>query len=640
MCGIAGYFSKRDNVEYSNKKVQFMLSKIKHRGPDDYGIYDEKDYGSFGMRRLSIQDLTENAHQPMFSEDLLVSIVYNGELYNSSKKKNELIKEGFTFQSNSDTEVILKLYLKYNEDCLSHMEGMFAFAIIDKREDKFNPKLFIARDQIGIKPLYYSYQNKRLVFCSELLPLITSKNEKAVIDPNSIRQLLNFGSIKQPNTIFKDVCMLMPGHKIVYYNDEIKVKKYWDLKEGLSKFRSRQVRNLNPIITIEDSLRNSVKEQLCGDVKIGTFLSGGIDSSLIAAIASQESSNKINTYSIGFNTDLNIKSELSRAKLTAKFLETEHNEIIVDENYILDNIEKFISSLDQPSVDGLNTFIISDYTGKEVKVALSGTGGDELFAGYPWFKDMTDFKPTLISKFLVNYNFLSSIPLSGKIEKLKNTRDFLTYFSSLHQIFNVSEVAKIMKPQVSYLNFDPFYDFNSSDVLKDETSILNRTSGLVLNTYLLNQLLRDIDALSMAHSLEVRVPFLSLDLLYKALCIDDSLKLGIPDLAAPMGSYKRKGEKAILFMIGKKYLPPDFDLVPKNGFTLPFDDWLRGPLRNLVNVAFDYLVNEQTEFFDPKILVKIKKDYYNNKTQWYKVWTLMVTGIWLMNLNLSNKQSN
>jgi len=638
MCGIAGYISNDEDINISNKAVALMLKSIKHRGPDDSGIHNENNFGSIGMRRLSIQDTSNKGHQPMYSDDLLVSIVYNGEMYNAQKKKQELIKNGQNFKSNSDTEVILKLYLRYGEDCLLHLEGMFAFAIIDKRLDNSNPKLFLARDQLGIKPLYYIIKDEEFSFCSELTPFVTANLVKPKLNPNALRQLLNYGSVKQPNTILTDVEMLMPGFKIIYQNKIFRSEKYWDLENSLKKFKTNFNTNDNPVLTIEHSLRNSVKEQLCGDVKVGAFLSGGIDSSLIAAFLSQESSQKISTYSVGFNTDSNIKSELSRAKITSKHLDTDHNEIIVNEQYVLDNIENFIISLDQPSVDGINTYIISDYTAREVKVAISGTGGDELFAGYPWFKSMKQFKPSRIGNFFEKSNYLLKTPLGGKIDKITKKRDFISYFSSLHQTFNIPEISKILKPQASLLNFDIYDDFQYSDVLKNDESIINRTSGLLLNTYLLNQLLRDIDACSMAKSLEIRVPFLSLDVVYNALTIEESLKLGGIDLSAPKHSYRRNGEKVILFDIAKKYLTKDFDLIPKNGFTLPFDQWLKGPLRGLVEDSIDYLSKNQTEYFETKYLLQYKDHYYKGKIPWTKIWVLMVIGVWLKNISLDLKE--
>jgi asparagine synthase (glutamine-hydrolysing) len=630
MCGIAGYINKTDTIENTSIILSKMLNLIKHRGPDDSGIHLEDNFGAIGMQRLSIQDLSNNGHQPMYDKTKNVCIVYNGEVYNAGKKRDELIKEGYIFKSNSDTEVILNLYLKFNEDCLLHLEGMFAFAIIDKRKDNLNPKLFIARDQIGIKPIYYVNKFNSFAFCSELTPIIATHIVKPLLNQNSIKQLLNYGSIKQPNTIFQDITMLMPGHKLIFQNGEARIEKYWNLQDSLNEFRDKQNYNINPILRVENSLRNSVKEQLCGDVKIGTFLSGGIDSSLIAALLSQESNKKINTYSVGFNTDSNIKNELSRAKLTAKYLETHHNEIIVDEKYVLDNIEKFITSLDQPTVDGINSYIISDYTSKDVKVALSGTGGDELFAGYPWFRNMQAYRPTkFYNKYFQNSFFLKS-SIGGKIEKLYSKSDFLTYFSKQQQIYNFQELTNLLQFKLNYNILD---EFESSDVLKNEKSTINRTSGLLLNTYLLNQLLRDIDVCSMSNSLEIRVPFLSLDVIHNALDIDDSLKLGNLDLSAPIGSYRRNGEKIALFEIAKKYLPPNFDLIPKNGFTLPFDDWLKGPLREQVEFSIKYLYKNYSELFNENRLLKIKHDYYKNKLPWYKMWLLLILGKWLYNIN-------
>lgn len=638
MCGIAGYFNKNKQDSYTKNKVSLMLDSIIHRGPDDFGIHLEDNFGSIGMRRLSIQDLSSNGHQPMFDESSLVCLVFNGEIYNANKKRDELLVAGFNFNSRSDTEVVLNLYLNFGDDFLDHLEGMFAIAIIDKREDRINPKLFMARDQVGIKPLYYSMNDEMFSFCSELTPFISAGIIKSNLNPNSLRQLLNFGSVKQPNTIFNGVNMLMPGHKLIYQNGNFECIKYWSLENKLNQFRSNLITSESPLIRVENSLRESVKNHLCGDVKIGTFLSGGIDSSLMAALLSIESPKTISTYSVGFNTNSDIKSELSKAKMTSKYLGTDHNEIIVNEKYVLDNIETFICSLDQPSVDGLNSFIISDYTAREVKVAISGTGGDELFAGYPWFRDMKEFKPDLISNSSNNFNKFYKYSFGGKLENLTRKKDFITYFSTLHHVFNLSETIKIMKPQVSNLNLNIYDDFIKSDVLKNEESILNRTSGLLLNTYLLNQLLRDIDACSMSKSLEVRVPFLSLDLIYNALSIDDLYKLTNKDNTAPPNSYRRNGEKSILFEISKKYLPPDFDMIPKNGFTLPFDDWLKGPLRNLVDESIEYLIINQSEFFDSTYLLSLKNDYFKNKVPWYKIWIFLILGRWLLNIDIITKK--
>ena len=385
MCGINGILGIAD-ASLAKQKVQAMNTAMKHRGPDDDGFYVEENI-AFGHRRLSIIDLSAAGHQPMQSHDGRFQIVYNGELYNYKELKFELKRvvsgskdQAYFFQTDTDTEVIIAAYARWGEDCLNHFNGMYAFAIWDTHKKE----LFIGRDRLGIKPLYYLYTNNVLAFSSELRSLLASDLIPKKLDENSLVDYLRYQTVHAPNTILKGVKMLMPGHYLKSSNYKITIHNYWNLSKNRStspngKTYEDVCKDVNQLLT------KSVERRLIADVPFGAFLSGGIDSSAIVGLMTKVSSEKVKTFSVTF--DESEFSEAKYAQLIAKKFNTDHHEIILKPSDFLKELPNALKAMDHPSGDGPNTYIVSKATKNAgITMALSGLGGDELFAGYDVFK--------------------------------------------------------------------------------------------------------------------------------------------------------------------------------------------------------------------------------------------------------------
>lgn len=385
MCGINGILGLSDTT-LAKQKVQAMNTAMKHRGPDDDGLFAEDEI-VLGHRRLSIIDLSSAGHQPMQSHDGRFKIVYNGELYNYKELRFELKRvvsgsgeQAYFFQTNTDTEVIIAAYARWGEECVNHFNGMFAFAIWDS----LKKELFIARDRLGIKPLYYLYTNNVLAFSSEIRSLLASELIPKKLDENNLVDYLRYQIVHAPNTIVKGVKMLMPGHCIKAVNDKITLHNYWNITKNISnasdgKSYTQVCKDVNSLLT------KAVERRLIADVPFGAFLSGGIDSSAIVGLMSKVSTEKVKTFSVTF--DESEFSESKYAQLIAKKFNTDHHEIKLNPSDFLKELPNALKAMDHPSGDGPNTFIVSKATKEAgITMALSGLGGDELFAGYDVFK--------------------------------------------------------------------------------------------------------------------------------------------------------------------------------------------------------------------------------------------------------------
>ena len=385
MCGINGILGIADSG-LAKQKVQAMNIAMKHRGPDDEGFFVNGDV-ALGHRRLSIIDLSAAGHQPMASFDGRFQIVYNGELYNFKELKFELQRvvsgskeSAYFFQTNTDTEVIIAAYARWGEDCVNHFNGMYAFAIWDT----LKKELFIARDRLGIKPLYYIYTNNTLAFSSEMRSLLASDLIPKKLDENGLVDFLRYQTVHAPNTIVKGVKMLMPGHYMKSNNGKITIHSYWNLKKNINhasdgKSYAEVCKDVNHLLT------KAVERRLIADVPFGAFLSGGIDSSAIVGLMSKVSTEKVKTFSVTF--DESEFSESKYAQLIAKKFNTDHHEIILKPKDFLTELPNALKAMDHPSGDGPNTYIVSKATKEAgITMALSGLGGDELFAGYDVFK--------------------------------------------------------------------------------------------------------------------------------------------------------------------------------------------------------------------------------------------------------------
>lgn len=622
-----------------------MVHTLNHRGPDDNGVLEQPN-AILGMTRLAIIDTGSGGHQPMLSPDGQIAIVYNGELYNFREERSLLEKLGYSFRSTSDTEVALRMYEHYGDDFLLRMRGMFALAIYDKRKGPGHERLLLARDQLGIKPLLYTNFRGQFVFASEIKALLASGLIAADIDPVALRLLLTHGAIVQPHTILRGVKMLLPGHRLVLERGhEERVERYWSL--GLNRradLRSRAYED--QVEEVRSALEESVRLQMVSDVPLGAFLSGGVDSSLLVGLmANVTGEDRLKTFSVGFEAEGGHIDETDDAERTARFLGTDHSRVVVSGNDVRDRISHIAYHLDQPTVDGVNSYFVSMAARRRVTVAISGTGGDELFAGYPWFEQMVRDElrhqspslrltaKSLFASVARRPLFDSLVPMRGGY-RFANWRDdtgFLARYYAANPMFEAPWTARLLAPDLrseAQAGRSSHYDLLAIDELH-EGSVIERVTGLCLRGYTNNQLLRDIDAASMAHSLEVRVPFLDPVVADVALSLPDSAKMGAtPRSSVYPRSYREAGTKRILLDVGKDLLPPGFDTRVKHGFTMPFNSWLRGPLRETLRETLSYQTVAKRGLLEPGAVGAVRDQFLSGAIEWPQPWLLMMLELW------------
>lgn len=613
MCGIAGIFGRPDQPT-----VSAMTNALRHRGPDGHGLVTD-DRATFGHARLSIIDLSAAASQPMTTDDEQIWLTYNGEIYNFRELRDDLVTSGVVFRTQSDTEVILALYRRDGERLLSKLCGIFAFAIYDKRGGPGKERLLLARDHLGVKPLYHMQTARGIVFASEIKAMLKALPDRK-IDPTALRQLLAWGSVCQPRTLIAGVSMLPAGHLLVAEGGRTLIEPYWQPGLGrVSGLRSRSYADLVDIA--EAKLIEILDSQMVADVPIGAFLSGGIDSSLLVALISRRCTGAVRTFSVGFEQGSGVNDETDDAAEVAAFLGTDHSRVIVTAADAAANIRAIARDLDQPTVDGVNAWFVSRSVGGAVKVAISGTGGDELFAGYPWYGALD------------RHERLSRTPAyrARTLAKLLMGRgrpeSFVAAYARQYHIFGADDAIRYLSPQLR-AKADaggPEADLGAADILADGTPI-ERTTAICLGNYTRNQLLRDIDAGSMAHGLEVRVPLLDHDLADFALSLPDSAKV-LPG-AALAGSYDASGLKRLLVDIGRRYLPAGFPARAKKGFTLPFDSWLRGSLARVMSECLAAETVARRGFFDVQAVAGLSADFAQGRIGWTRPWLLMMTELW------------
>ncbi|MBE3139683.1 MAG: asparagine synthase (glutamine-hydrolyzing) [Thermoplasmata archaeon] len=638
MCGICGFWNHPNS-----ERVKRMMAAMRHRGPDDSGLFwDEKV--SMGMARLAVIDLNPTGHQPMCNPEETVWIVYNGEVYNFKSEREHLEALGYRFMSTSDTEVILRLYEYYGDEFLLRLRGMFALAIYDKRRGPGKERMLLARDQLGIKPLLYAQVGSRFVFASEIKALLASGLIAPELDPEALRLLLTYGSVYQPRTIVSNVKMLLPAHRMILENGETRIERYWSLAVN----RYSDLRNSSyweQVEVLNDALVESVRLQMVSDVPLGAFLSGGVDSSVLVAMMTREAGHRIRTFSVGFEAEGAAIDESQDALRTARYLGTDHNRVLVRGQDVSDRIHHIAASLDQPSVDGVNSYFVSMAARQGVTVAISGTGGDELFAGYPWFMSMALQQGSAWMPFSNNVwemaEGFAGLPIfdpliptrSGKwLHALRSRSGFLNRYAAQYQIFGPGGAARLLAHELRQKTQSGRME--SRDLAPiDEVemgSVIERVTGLCLRGYTNNQLLRDIDATSMAHSLEVRVPYLDTVITDMALSLPDDAKLKQLDQlpSSTQSSYRATGAKRILIDIGKPLLPKDFDVQPKRGFAMPFDFWLRGPLRAVFLDSLSEGGIGQRGWFDYNQVAAVRDGFISGQSSWSEPWLLMMIELW------------
>ena len=508
MCGISGLLSVSpwSNLESVTQNLQSALT---HRGPDDQGVYINGDRQvTLIHTRLSILDLTSAGHQPMTIDGDRYWITFNGEIYNFLDLRSKLEAQGEKFNSHTDTEVILRLYHRKGKDCVHDLQGMFAFAIWDDHQKT----CFFARDPLGIKPLFYSQVGSQLIFASELKAILASKLISPQLNPTALYEYFSTGSVPEPLTLIRGIHQLSPGHYLEWYNGEISQSQYWQIDftpdNTIDELATRRI--------VREALIQSVQSHFLSDVPVGIFLSGGIDSTVILALARQTQNNDLSTYSIAFEESQ--FDEGSVARRTAQYFKTDHHEEIVTAASAKRLFSRYLKSLDQPSVDGFNTFFVSKLAAQNnKKVVLSGLGGDELFAGYGSFKTipkMMQYHSQLKSlKPLLKMSALGLGRLTQN-PKLKRLGDFFAVnattanaYQTMRGIFSRGEAEKLVRLYCPILNAMEYLNYSTISPRNKFPSMADEISYLEITRYMRNQLLRDSDVMSMRFGLELRVPF-------------------------------------------------------------------------------------------------------------------------------------
>jgi asparagine synthase (glutamine-hydrolysing) len=603
MCGIAGIISNQSSCSI----IEPMIKAMQRRGPDDNGTWCSPDNSIvLGHTRLSIIDLSKDGHQPMHSSLKRYSIVFNGEIYNYKELKEELCQFGTKFSTFSDTEVILNAWEKWGLNTPKKLRGMFAFSIWD---DELQT-LTLVRDRIGIKPLLWSRTKGSFIFASSIKAMLASGLVNPILNNEALYDLMASGSVFQPRTIIKNVFALMPGTLMVVdkKSNIIEHKTYWELTP--SEHLISEVSKLDyitQVIQTRKLIEDACKYHLVSDVPVGSFLSGGVDSSIITALIAKISSKPVKSFSVGFENGPDLINELSDAKNVSDYIGTEHTEVILTGVDVSKNFDDFIDSIDQPSYDGLNTYWVSRISKDYVKVALSGLGGDECFAGYNHFEWPSRFNKQITLKTRCISLLFDQIPYSRPFtveSKLENSSP-IGRLSLLRKIFSDNEINKNLSALLQN-NENRYWIEKYIEQLgiKNENTI-SEITNFEFKNYLLNTMLRDSDALSMANSIEMRPLFLDHKIVEWA-------------LALPSESKWRNGvAKSILKDVGKDLFPPEFFNRSKKGFTLPISRWLNSDLkRKFVDTLTD---NNSELFFKKQFLNSLIHNVANprkNKGAW------------------------
>jgi asparagine synthase (glutamine-hydrolysing) len=635
MCGICGVIGETRG-ELAESRLRSMLAAMIHRGPDDEGVLN-KPGAVLGMRRLSIIDLA-GGHQPVFNEDGSVGIVFNGEIYNFGELRASLEKCGHRFRTRSDTEVIVHAYEEWGERCVTHLRGMFAFAVWDGRAGEANARVLLARDRLGIKPLYYAIVDGSLLFASEVRSLLASGAVARRLARESIEAYLLFGSVVEPMTLVQGVWSLPPGHSLMVSCREAhkcRPVSYWDLATAARELRKSDLPTTLPEAAqaARPLLEEAVRSHLIADVPLGLFLSSGLDSTALVALASQERQG-LHTFTIVFPEQEFSESEMARR--TAERFGAEHRELMVSAEDMVARLPQAVGALDQPSMDGINTYFVS-WAARQagLKVALSGLGGDEVFGGYPTFR-MTPRVAAVASMarllpLPLRRAMSESLVAMGRNGRSSSRTDALRKFGAVwtgpdslpHPYFFTRLL--FTPQQLDYLLLQSKVSSPTSwrAALEQGAAGARELAGdaavssLEMRSYMVNTLLRDTDAMSMHHSLEVRVPLLDHPLVEFVTALPDSARRGsgLP--------------KALLAQALGKLLPREVIDQPKRTFTFPWLRWLRGPLGLEVAMRLGGLTPSLAEVLDREEVHSVWQSFLVGRTGWARPWSLFVLNEWV-----------
>jgi len=610
MCGIVGF-----NFKSSNEKIFKITS---HRGPDNTSSIE---FGNFtlGHNRLSIVDHNRLSNQPMMSQCGRYSIVFNGEVYNHIEIREKL-QDRYSFRTESDTEAILYSYIEYGESCLGELRGMFAFAIYDKYEDK----LFCARDRLGIKPFIYYFKDNKFIFASEIKVILEALDKKPDINKEAIAQYLHYLYVPYPNTIFENILKLPPAHTLTFQNGKYEIKKYWDVEDFIGL---NQNMDENTIIDSLDGLLNeSVKMRMIADVELGSFLSGGIDSSMILYYMQKNSLKKINTYTLGFE-GAKLYDETSDAKVMANYFNTNHREIIINPN-VAELLPKMVRHFDEPFGNPTSLLIheLTKETKKLATVALAGDGGDEIFGGYPRYEaillaDKLKYIPKSLFNLTSKFTNLMPESSSGN-HKLRRIKTFVNSLSKSEDEMYEDWIGYFSDIELNRL----FREYKSyKHIVKDEWNSQTYSDGILkssiidLKTFLPNNLLSYGDAMSMANSFEVRFPLIDHKVIEFMTSIDSKWRI------------KDGQTKYLMKKILEGKIPDNIINKPKLGLNPPMGLWLKKDLKVFID---EYLSKERIEkrgLFNYEYIKQILYEHETDKRdRSLYIWALIVLEEWFI----------
>lgn len=628
MCGICGKIDLSGR-EVGHDLIKRMCDAFAYRGPDDEGQYVSGALG-LGHRRLSIIDLSPAGRQPMCSEDESIWLVFNGEIYEFEKLRQRLQSLGHQLKSRTDSETIIHLYEEEGVDCLRRLNGMFAFGLWDSRFKR----LWLARDRLGVKPLVYYWDGSRLIFASEIKSILCDPDVSKEIDPEALDLYLTLNYIPAPWTIFRNIRKLLPGHFLLLENGSVSTTSYWDIK-GDERLNREPMENLpESKVRLRRLLEESVKRRLIADVPLGAFLSGGVDSSIIVALMSRNSTRPVKTFSIGYK-DLPSFDETAYALEVATFNHTDHHEFKLGYKDILDAFPAVLENLDEPFADSsaVPTYIVSRETRNHVTVALSGDGGDELFAGYrmylgEYWSGYYSRIPSFLRRGVIA-PLVQAMPDARdkpNLEKIRRAKKFLrgmsqsfpSRFCAWREIFPFALRRKLLKaplPGNFYLGLVQDSISRKRHAFDGET--INLMLYLDVKGLLPGDMLTKVDRMSMVNSLEVRVPFLDYSFVEYVFTLEGKTKL------------KATGGKRILLETFRDLLPPSIRQRPKWGFEMPIGAWLRRELRFLIDEYLDEARIRSQGFFDYDVVKNLVSVHMKERedTSWL-LWNLIVFQHW------------
>ena len=642
MCGIAGFLHPCFPQEQWPDTLRNMAESLAHRGPDDEGVWFDPAAGvGLAHRRLSVIDISAAGHQPMSSDDGRVSLVYNGEIYNFRDIRETLEALGHRFKSSSDTEVVLKAYIQWGADCLQKFVGMFSLALWDSTASR----LFLARDRLGVKPLYYHLSKGVFLFASELKAIMAFRGFAKEIDADAIPLFLHYQYIPAPRTIFKQTYKLLPGHFLMYDGKEITTRAYWKLPDVPAADSSYDEED--ELQKLDDLLTKAVSDRLISDVPLGALLSGGIDSSVVAAMMRKVSTAPVKTFSIGFREE--NYNEAPWAAKVAKHLRTDHTEFFVTPEDAIRIIPSLPHIYDEPFADAsaIPTLLVSQLTRSHVTVALSGDGGDEQFAGYtrywgtrsaasafsvlpesvrkalaavlrslpphqvekcylPWRKILP--KPFRVANFPDKWQKLIRLMCHSQIQDIYRTTICLWSEEELNELF----VCRKRRPSLLLPS-----QYESTFDETEGWPVLSRLMRVDQRTYLPDGMLTKVDRASMAASLEIRSPLLD----HRVAELTSQLPEGL--------KYRNGTGKYLLKKVLARYVPESLSERPKMGFGVPIDQWFRGELNPLL---MDYLSPERLRrqgMFNPVLIEKKIKEHLSGKrNHQYRLWAILMWEMW------------